>query len=70
MKVYLGERSRLFRAVLTRFGHRARWAAVWLLLLVWIVTLMAGVGGALAHLFLVFAVVVLLYELLTVDRPA
>lgn len=56
--------------MLTRFGHRARWAAVWVLLLIWVVTLMAGVGGALANLFLVFAVVVLLYELLAVDRPA
>jgi hypothetical protein len=56
--------------MLTRFGHRARWAAVWVLLLIWVVTLMAGIGGALANLFLVFAVVVLLYELLAVDQPA
>jgi hypothetical protein len=51
-----------------RFGHRARWTAVWLLLLIWFATLMTGAGGGLANLFLVFAVVVLLYELLAVDR--
>jgi hypothetical protein len=57
-------------AMATRFGHRTRWTAVWVLLVLWFVTLMTGTGGGLAHLFLVFAVVVLLYELLAVDRPA
>lgn len=56
--------------MLARFGHRTRWIAVWLLLAIWFVTLMNGTGGALANLFLVFAVVVLLYELLAVDPPA
>ena len=37
--------------MLTRFGHRVRWAAVWVLLLIWLVTLMAGLGGPLANLF-------------------
>lgn len=55
--------------MLGRWGHRTRWAAVWGLLLLWIVALMAGLGGALANLLLVFAVVVLLYELLAVDPP-
>lgn len=53
--------------MLTRFGHRARWIAVWVLLAVWFLTLMTGLGGGLANLLLVFAVVVLLYELLAVD---
>jgi hypothetical protein len=53
----------------TRFGHRTRWTAVWILLAIWFVTLMTGIGGGLANLFLVFAIVVLLYELLAVDRP-
>ena len=54
--------------MLTRSGHRARWIAVWVLLAIWFVALMTGLGGGLANLFLVFAVVVLLYELLAVDR--
>lgn len=53
-----------------RMAHRTRWLAFWALLLIWFATLMTGTGGALANLFLVFAVVVLLYELLAVDRPA
>ena len=56
--------------MLTRFGHRVRWIVVWVLLAIWFVALMTGLGGGLANLFLVFAVVVLLYELLAVDRPA
>ncbi len=55
-------------AMLTRSGHRTRWIAVWVLLAIWFVALMTGLGGGLANLFLVFAVVVLLYELLALDR--
>lgn len=55
--------------MLARFGHRARWAAAWLLLAVWIVALVFDLGGGLVNLFLVLAAVVLLYELLAVDRP-
>jgi len=54
--------------MLARSGHRARWAAAWILLAVWFVSLVTGFGGALANLVLVLAVVVLLYELLAVDR--
>ncbi len=57
-------------AMVARFGHRTRWMAVWILLAIWFIALMTGLGGGLANLFLVFAVVVLLYELLAVDRPA
>ncbi len=52
-----------------RSGHRIRWTVVWAFLAIWFVTLMTGIGGALANLFLVFAIVVLLYELLAVDVP-
>lgn len=56
--------------MLARFGHRVRWTSAWVLLAIWVAALMTGLGGPLANLFLVFAVVVLLYELLAVDRPA
>ncbi len=56
--------------VLARTGHRVRWIAVWGFLLAWFVTLMLDLGGGLGMLFLVLAAVVLLYELLAVDRPA
>ena len=55
--------------MLARYGHRARWTAVWVLLLVWFVSLMLDLAGGLANLVLVLAVVVLFYELLAVDRP-
>jgi hypothetical protein len=56
--------------MLARTGHRARWIAVWVLLLIWFVWLMLDVGGGLANLVLVLAVVVLFYELLAVDRKS
>jgi hypothetical protein len=55
---------------MVRLGHRARWIAVWVFLALWFIGLMADLGGGLANLFLVLAVVVLFYELLAVDRPA
>lgn len=55
--------------MLSGFGHRARWTAVWVLLAVWFVALMLELGAGLANLLLVLAVVVLFYELLAVDRP-
>lgn len=56
--------------MLARFGHRARWTAVWVLLVVWFAALMLDLGSGLANLVLVLAIVVLFYELLAVDRPA
>ncbi len=55
---------------MVRLGHRVRWIAVWAFLALWFIGLMADLGGGLANLFLVLAVVVLFYELLAVDRPA
>lgn len=56
--------------MLVRLGHRVRWTAVWLLLAAWFLGLMLGVGGGLPNLLLVLALVVLLYELLAVDRSS
>lgn len=53
--------------MLARLGHRVRWTAVWLFLAAWFLTLMLDVGGGLANLLLVLAVVVLLYELLAAE---
>ncbi len=66
--MYFPRSIRTLWAMLARSGHRARWAAAWILLAVWFVSLVTGFGGALANLVLVLAVVVLLYELLAVDR--
>ena len=56
--------------MLARTGHRIRWAAVWLFLAGWFVSLMFDLGGGLGNVLLVLAAVVLLYELLAVDRSA
>lgn len=56
--------------MLVRLGHRIRWTVVWTLLLVWALSLVTGIGGNLPNLFLVLAIVVLLYELLAVDPAA
>ncbi len=56
--------------MLARTGHRARWIAVWAFLAAWFVSLMLDLGGGLGNVLLVLAAVVLLYELLAVDRPA
>ncbi len=56
--------------MLVRFGHRVRWIVVWAFLAAWFVTLMLDIGGGLGNLLLVLAAVVLLYELLAVDRAA
>lgn len=56
--------------MLARTGHRVRWVVVWAFLAGWFVSLMFDLGGGLGNLLLVLAMVVLLYELLAVDRPA
>ncbi len=53
---------------MSRFGHRVRWAAAWLLLLVWFVTFMLDVGSGVSGLLLVLGVAFLFYELLAADR--
>ena len=51
-------------------GHRARWIAVWVLVLLWFVAQAANVGGNAAHLVLLVAIGLLIYELLAEDAPA
>lgn len=53
--------------MLPRTAHRIRWTAAWLFLAAWLVSLMLNIGGGLANLLLVLAVVVLFYELLAAD---
>jgi hypothetical protein len=55
--------------MLVRTGHRVRWIVVWAFLAAWFVSLMLDLGGGLGNVLLVLAAVVLLYELLAVDRP-
>ena len=51
-------------------GHRARWIGVWALLLLWFLGLVFGWGGNAAHLLLLAALALLVYELLVTDAPA
>ena len=44
------------------------WTVIGILLLLWLVGLLAHVGGGLIHLVLVVAVVVLLFQLITGRR--
>lgn len=53
-----------------RLGHRVRWTAVWTLLAVWFAALVFGWGGSSAHLLLLVALTVLVYELLAIDPSA
>jgi len=53
-----------------RLGHRVRWIAVWTLLAVWFAAFVFGWGGSSAHLLLVVALTVLVYELLAIDPSA
>jgi hypothetical protein len=45
-------------------GHRVRWILIWLLIAAWFVALAANVGGNGAHLLLLTAIALLVYELL------
>jgi hypothetical protein len=56
--------------MLARTGHRVRWIVVWAFLAAWFVSLMLDLGGGLGNVLLVLAGVVLLYELLALDRSA
>ncbi len=48
-------------------GHRVRWIAIWVLIVAWFVALALNVGGNLAHLLLLAAIALLVYELLIPD---
>jgi len=51
-------------------GHRIRWILVWLLVAAWFVALARNIGGNVAHLVLLGAIGILVYELLVEDAPA
>lgn len=48
-------------------GHRLRWIVIWALIGAWFVALAVNVGGNLAHLLLLGAIALLVYELLIPD---
>ena len=45
-------------------AHRVRWTLIWLLIVAWFVALARNVGGNAAHLLLLAAIALLVYELL------
>jgi hypothetical protein len=49
-------------------GHRIRWILIWGLIVAWFVALAANVGGNLAHLLLLVAIGLLVYELLIPEQ--
>jgi hypothetical protein len=51
-------------------GHRLRWSLVWVLVVAWFVAQAANIGGNAAHLVLLVAIALLVYELLAEDAPA
>jgi hypothetical protein len=51
-------------------GHRARWIFIWVLVVAWFVAQAANIGGNAAHLVLLAAIALLVYELLAEDAPA
>ena len=51
-------------------GHRLRWTVVWALVVAWFVAQAANIGGNAAHLILLVAIGLLVYELLAEDAPA
>jgi hypothetical protein len=50
-------------------SSRLRWFAVWALIALWLAALAFDVGGDLAHLLLLAAIVLLVYELLAEPEP-
>ena len=49
-------------------GHRIRWILIWGLIFAWFVALAANIGGNLAHLLLLTAIGLLVYELLIPEQ--
>ena len=58
------------REVSPAAGHRARWIAVWALVLFWFIAQALNVGGNAVHVVLLLAIGLLIYELLAEDAPA
>lgn len=49
-------------------GHRLRWILVWVLIATWFAALALNAGGNLAHLLLLGAIALLVYELLIPEQ--
>jgi hypothetical protein len=49
-------------------GHRVRWIAIWGLIAAWFAALALNVGGNGAHLLLLGAIALLVYELLIPEQ--
>lgn len=50
-------------------GHRVRWILIWTLIAAWFVALALNLGGNGAHLLLLAAIALLVYELLIPAQP-
>ncbi len=60
----MGMGRAILRPVSMAAGHRVRWILIWLLILGWFVALALNIGGNGAHLLLLAAIGLLVYELL------
>lgn len=49
-------------------GHRVRWIVIWVLVAAWFAALALNIGGNGAHLLLLVAIGLLVYELLIPER--
>lgn len=49
-------------------GHRVRWVLIWGLIFVWFAALALNVAGNAAHLLLLVAIALLVYELLIPEQ--
>ena len=51
-------------------GHRARWIAIWVLIVAWFAALALNLAGNGVHLLLLVAIALLVYELLIPEQTA
>ena len=68
MKVYGRAGAYPRREMTPAMGHRVRWVAIWILVVAWFVALALNIGGNGAHLLLLVAIGLLVYELLIPER--
>ena len=50
-------------------GHRVRWVLIWTLVIGWFAALALNIAGNGAHLLLLIAIGLLVYELLIPEQP-
>jgi hypothetical protein len=65
---YAFERGEIFESILSKGDLNMLWTILVILLVLWLVGLLAHVGGGLIHLLLVIAAIVLIINLLTGRR--